>query len=132
LFKQLTIIEIATNEDGGHGLQSQSGRKQCWLDGWAAVPDSLSQAVWDCSGYCDFTIGPDGWVDSVTPGTIPPDPDPQPVKPTLADRVSTLESALSETDETAIALYESLESQQETNEAQDEALIELYELVGGE
>jgi uncharacterized coiled-coil protein SlyX len=61
----------------------------------------------------------------------PKEPEPDNT-PTLEDRITTLESALAETDETAIALYESLESQQETNEAQDEALIELYELVGGE
>jgi hypothetical protein len=86
------------------------------------APDEVDQ---------QWTYDPDTdtWAEPVEPE---PDPDPQPVKPTLADRVTALESALSETDETAIALYESLESQQETNEAQDEALIELYELVGGE
>ena len=30
----LTIIEIKAREDGGHGLQSQSHRTECWLEGW--------------------------------------------------------------------------------------------------
>ena len=32
----LTIIEIKDREDGGHGLQSQSHRTECWLEGWIA------------------------------------------------------------------------------------------------
>ena len=37
----LTIIEIKDREDGGHGLQSQSHRTECWLEGWLAVPEEL-------------------------------------------------------------------------------------------
>ena len=37
----LTIIEIKDREDGGHGLQSQSHRTECWLEGWLAVPPEL-------------------------------------------------------------------------------------------
>ena len=39
----LTIIEVAAREDGGHGLQSQSHRTECWLEGWVAVPPELEQ-----------------------------------------------------------------------------------------
>ena len=52
----LTIIEVAARADGGHGLQSQSHRTECWLEGWIAVPPELEQTVWDCRGYCELTI----------------------------------------------------------------------------
>ena len=52
----LTIIEIKDREDGGHGLQSQSHRTECWLEGWLAVPPELEQTAWDCAGYCDLDI----------------------------------------------------------------------------
>lgn len=52
----LTIIELAAREDGGHGLQSQSHRTECWLEGWVAVPPELEEQAWDCRGYCDLDI----------------------------------------------------------------------------
>ena len=52
-------------------------------------------------------------------------------EPTLDERVSDLETALAQTDETAIELFEAQAAQEEINAAQDDALIELYEMVGG-
>ena len=52
----LTIIETAAREDGGHGLQCQSHREACWLEGWVAVPEELEEAAWACGGYCDLDI----------------------------------------------------------------------------
>lgn len=46
-------------------------------------------------------------------------------------RVSALEEALAQTDETAIELYEAQAEQEAINAAQDEALIEIYEMIGG-
>lgn len=46
-------------------------------------------------------------------------------------QVQTLKDDLATTDETAIELYEGQLAQQEINAAQDDALIELYELIGG-
>ena len=43
----LTIIELSPRADGGHGLQSQSHRTQCWLEGWVTVPPALEAAVWE-------------------------------------------------------------------------------------
>lgn len=48
---------------------------------------------------------------------------------TTHDRLDSLESALAQTDETAIELYEANEEQQTINAAQDEALIEIYEML---
>ena len=40
----LTIIELSPRADGGHGLQSQSHRTQCWLGGWGAgAPAALPE-----------------------------------------------------------------------------------------
>lgn len=48
-----------------------------------------------------------------------------------AESVTALEEALAQTDETAIALYEAQEEQEAINAAQDDALIEIYEMMGG-
>lgn len=42
-----------------------------------------------------------------------------------------LEATISSADDTAIELYEANLAQQEVSAAQDDALIELYELIGG-
>ena len=80
----LTIIEIAAREDGGHGLQSQSHRTECWLDGWVAVPPELEEPVWGCRGYCELEIQ-DGVLTGVTPGEPPAAPEPEPGTGELLD-----------------------------------------------
>ena len=52
----MTIIEINARPDGGHELQSQSGRTMCWMDGWVEVPDNLEAQIWATVGYCDLQI----------------------------------------------------------------------------
>lgn len=74
----MTIIEIQIRPDGGHGLQSQSGRESCWLEGWIAVPEELEQAVWACKGYCTLDIR-EGVLAGITPGEVPePEPPEEP------------------------------------------------------
>ena len=82
----LTIIEVAAREDGGHGLQSQSHRTECWLEGWIAVPPELEQTAWDCRGYCTLDIQEGGLV-GLTPGQVPEPPAPE---PTDTDVLNTL------------------------------------------
>lgn len=53
------------------------------------------------------------------------------VEPTTEERLTALEEALAQTDETAIALYEAQAEQEAINAAQDEALIEIYEMMEG-
>ena len=67
----LTIIELEARPDGGHGLQSQSHRTQCWLEGWVAVPEELTEAVWACGGYCDLELDQKGELTGVTPRARP-------------------------------------------------------------
>lgn len=73
----LTIIEIAAREDGGHGLESQSHRTECWQEGWIAVPEELVDTAWACRGYCDLTIQ-DGVLTGITPREAPPLPEQPP------------------------------------------------------
>lgn len=78
----MTIIEIEARADGGHGLQSQSHRTACWLEGWIAVPPQLEQTAWDCCGYCELDIQ-DGVLVGLTPGQRPerePAPEPEPTE----------------------------------------------------
>ena len=79
----LTIIELEARPDGGRGLQSQSHRTECWLPGWVAVPQSLTQAVWDCGGYCELTLNAAGELTGITPTQRPV----QPEAPTETDRL---------------------------------------------
>lgn len=81
----MTIIELATREDGGHGLQSQSGRSVCWLDGWIEVPANLEADVWAAVGYCDLQIE-DGKLVGITP-TERPEPEPVAQTPTELEQL---------------------------------------------
>lgn len=70
--------------------------------------------------------------DGVLTLTNAPEPMPEVnLETTLDERVTALEDALALTDETAIELYEAMMAQEEINTAQDDALIELYEMIGG-
>ena len=73
----LTIIEIAARPDGGHGLQQQSGREACWLEGWLTVPEELAETAWACRGYCTLTIE-DGVLTGLTPTQPPAEPEQGP------------------------------------------------------
>lgn len=85
----MTIIEINARSDGGHGLQSQSWRTSCWLDGWIEVPADLENAVWETLGWCDLQIE-DGKLVGITP-TERPEPQPHPApEPTDTDVLNTL------------------------------------------
>lgn len=61
--------------------------------------------------------------------TIEDIPD-EPQEPTTEQRISDLEEQIIQADETAIALYEAQEAQETINAQQDEALMEIYEMIG--
>ena len=52
----MMIIKIEANKNGQHLFQTQSHRRECWLDDYIAVPENLESAVMSCKGYCDLTI----------------------------------------------------------------------------
>lgn len=66
----MLIIQIEALESGQHPIQSQSGRKTCWLPGYIEVPHHLEREVWACLGWCDLTIE-GGKLTGITPGAIP-------------------------------------------------------------
>ena len=63
-------------------------------------------------------------------GDIPGIDELFPKEPTTEQRVSDLEEQLAQSDETAIALYEAQEAHEVINAQQDEALMEIYEMLG--
>lgn len=126
----MTIIQIDPLETGQHPIQSQSGRSACWLDDYIEVPSHLEAAVWATCGWCDLHIE-EGRLVGVTPTERPPEPEPEPEPPSVEERVAALEEALAQTDETAIALFESQAEQESINAQQDDALLDIYEMLGG-
>lgn len=131
----MRIIEISALDNGAH--RNQEGTFYCAPEGWAIIPDDLETP--------NFPFG-DITVDDQTPPLVTkwtplpiPDPDPAPdPDPTTEDRVAALEAEnatikeqLQQADDTAIELYEANMAQEEINAAQDDALIEIYELIGG-
>lgn len=74
----LTIMELAARPDGGHGVQSQSHRTECWLEGWVAVPEGLAPAVWECGGYCELQLDGEGNLTGITPIERPEPGEPEP------------------------------------------------------
>lgn len=128
------IVKIEPHDNGGHSNQ----RSSSFFDppaGWAVVPPELEPLE-------NFPFGEveadeiDGimTVTKWTPGIVPepaPEPEAPAPTPTLGERVTGLEASLAQTDEVAIELYEAMAAQEEINTAQDDALIELYEMIGG-
>ena len=125
----MTIIKINPLETGQHPIQSQSGRRACWLEGYIEVPAHLHDAVWATYGWCDLKIE-EGKLVGITPTERPPGPEPEP-EPSPLDRLEALEEALAQTDETAIALFESQTGQESINAQQDDALLDIYDMLGG-
>ena len=126
----MTIIQIEPLESGQHPIQSQSHRRACWLDGYIEVPAHLHDAVWATYGWCDLQIE-EGVLVGITPTERPPKPEPEPQPPSAEERLGLLEEALAQTDETAIALFESQAEQESINAQQDNALLDIYEMLGG-
>lgn len=123
----MTIIKINPLETGQHPIQSQSHRRACWLEGWIEVPAHLHDAVWATYGWCNLQIEENKLV-GITPTERPPEPEPE---PSPLDRLGALEEALVQTDEIAIALFESQAEQASINAQQDDALLDIYEMLGG-
>lgn len=73
-----------------------------------------------------------GWFYNPETGQATPDTRPsEPQPPSAEKRLGLLEEALAQTDETAIALFESQAAQESINAQQDDALLDIYEMLGG-
>lgn len=89
----MTIIKIEPLESGQRPIESQSGRTECWMDGYIAVPEALESKAWETLGWCDLVIQ-DGVLVDIIPTTRPePEPEPTPA-PSYEERLAALESAM--------------------------------------
>lgn len=52
--------------DNLHYFEFQSGRNECWLDGYVEVPKSLEHNLITSQGYCDLVIE-DGLLKNIIP-----------------------------------------------------------------
>ena len=86
----MLIISAEQTEQGQHLFESQSHREECWMEGYAAVPTELEEAVTGCMGYCDVTIE-NGVVTAVEPHPERiPVPEPTQTQPTAQDDTDAL------------------------------------------
>lgn len=134
----MNIIRKEPNPNGAYPAP-QSWNSDTPPNGCAIVPDSVDMSTfYEYNGFVTLTIEGDT-VTAYTPNVEAweawkaslPEPEPEP-QPTMEERVATLEEQIAETDETAIYLFEAQAAQEEINASQDEALMALFEMIGGE
>jgi len=127
------VISKATyGEYAVHDIQTNSSwGANPYGEDYAVVPDDMVEGIMETRGFCDIELNEDETeVGSFTARGIPEIPEPE-AEPTTEERVTALEEQLAETDEVAIELYEAQAEQEAINAAQDEALIEIYEMMEG-
>lgn len=126
------IIEIKANTNGAHRNQEYNGAIPPHWEGVAFIREDVSTLV--NFPFGTPTVEEINGVMTVTAweaGEIP-EPEPEiPPEPTVDERVADLEAALAESDEVAMALYEANLEQETVNAEQDEAILGLYEMIGG-
>lgn len=81
----MMIIKIEATETGLHYWETQSHRKECWLDGYIAVPQELESIVVECNGYCDLTVDNDILKNVVARPDLIPTEDKATAEPTTDD-----------------------------------------------
>ncbi len=119
-FGEYAVRDIQTNSAWGANPYGED---------YAVVPDEMVTEILETRGFCDIVLNEDGTeVVSFTAREIPEIPVPTP-EPTAEERIAELEEQLLMTDEIAVELYESQMIQEEVNIAQDEALVEIFELI---
>ena len=126
------VISVNTyGEYAVHDIQTNSSwSKNPYETGYAVVPDDLVESIMETRGFCDIVLNEDETeVVSFTAREMPDIPEPEP-EPTYEERIADVEEQLLATDEIAVDLYEQQLMQEEINMAQDEALCELYEMIG--
>ena len=111
----MKVLKYRLCTEVNHGTEEQPDIKQIFSDvtmGWSESNEEITKRE---AYNGEYTIEDDG---------LPEPP------PTTEQRVSDLEEQLAQSDETAIALYEAQEAQETINAQQDEALMEIYEMIG--
>ena len=77
--------------NGLHSIESQSGRKRVWLDGYVEVPTHLIDIAWETCGYCDLAFDDNGVLTEIIPTEKPILEEPV-LPPTTEERVAVLEA----------------------------------------
>lgn len=154
----MTIIQKKTNPSGAYPSPN-SWNNQTPPNGYAVIADTVDMAdFYAYNGFVTLTIEQtevgrivtlDEDVDEVnepiyadTMTAYEPNieaweawkaslPAPSEPEPTTEERLTALEEQVAQADETAIELFEMQLAQEEINAAQDDALIEIYEMIGG-
>lgn len=100
---------------------------------YAVVPDNMVLDIMATQGFCSIELTEDGTeVASFTALDIPTIPEAEAkTEPTADERIAELEEQLLISDELSVDLYESLLTQEAINTAQDDALVEIYEILEG-
>lgn len=118
-FRQPTDTDICINEQGGYQFR---------------LFGIENPALFDWNGMIPLYKYEDGEVVKRTEEEIEADRAAIPeveAEPTTEERVTALEEQLAESDEVAMALYEASVAQEAVNAEQDEAILGLYEMIGG-
>ena len=113
----MKVLKYRLMTEVNHGTEEQPDIQQIFsgvILGWSEANEELAKRE---AYNGEYTIEDDG----------KPEPD---LPPTTEQRVSDLEEQLVQADETSIALYEAQEAQEVINAQQDEALMEIYEMIG--
>ena len=111
----MKVLKYRLMTEVNHGTEEHPDIQQIFSDvslGWSEANEELAKR----DAYNgEYTVEDDGQLE-------PP--------PTTDERITILEEQLVQADETSIALYEAQEKQEVINAQQDEALMEIYEMIG--
>ena len=111
----MKVLKYRLMTEVNHGTEEQPDIQQIFSDvtmGWSESNEEIAKRE---AYNGEYTIEDDG------------QPEPP---PTTEKRVSDLEEQIAQADETAISLYEAQEAQETINAQQDEALMQIYEMIG--
>ena len=106
--------------DEGAPCDKRNLAQSMYFDGGLYTMDGIPRYRWDGSAAVLRTE--EELEEDRTARPAPP--------PTTDERITILEEQLVQADETSIALYEAQEAQETINAQQDEALMEIYEMIG--
>lgn len=100
----LTIVQLERGANKAHGMQSQSGRTACWLEGWIILPEHLKEAFQACGGWCELVVE-----DGTVTGVVPDEENPSALYAAIREKEeeqARLKEELSATDYRVLKCYE--------------------------
>lgn len=143
----MNIVKLGALNNGAHENR-ESENITAVPDGWAMIPEDFHvpdsfpfvtieaaavehwREVEDNDGKTKRVPVTLMTVTGMTALPVPESPEPEP-QLTTAERVSALEEQLAESDAVALALYEAQVEQETVIAEHDEAILGIYEMIGG-